>query len=56
MSLNRTGEVCPACGEGTLQSVVDFSYGIPFMYSVCNYCESELTGQEEGEFNILLNK
>lgn len=56
MSLNRTGELCPACGEGTLQSVVDFSKKYPLMYAICDVCKSELAGQEESEFNILLNK
>jgi HTH-type transcriptional regulator/antitoxin MqsA len=57
--LNRTGELCPACGEDKLESqvcwnsvswsgVVSF---VPCHYSICDNCGSELAGAVESKAN-----
>ncbi|MEZ0231412.1 MAG: type II toxin-antitoxin system MqsA family antitoxin [Methylophilaceae bacterium] len=57
--LSRDGDSCPACGEGHLSSVEDsrlveykgVTESVAMHYSVCDLCESELTGHAESQAN-----
>lgn len=57
---SRTGKVCPVCSEGHLTSqVVDREVSYEGMvgtvkryFAVCDFCESEITGQEESVENV----
>jgi HTH-type transcriptional regulator/antitoxin MqsA len=56
---NRTGEICPACGEGHLSSSVHYSpaeynghtKNIALHSSVCDFCGSVLAGSNEAKLN-----
>ncbi|MFS8083876.1 MAG: type II toxin-antitoxin system MqsA family antitoxin [Ginsengibacter sp.] len=57
--LNRDGELCPACGEGSLISHVGINEvehegvdgEVLMYYSVCDHCGSELAGPAEIQAN-----
>ncbi len=57
--LHRNGELCPACGEGHLntrvqQEQVDYNGRqgfVPLRFSVCDHCSSELAGEAESLAN-----
>lgn len=57
---SRTGEVCPICSEGHLTSLIrerhvthaGRSGKIPYAFSQCDFCESEVVGQYESVLNL----
>ncbi|MEO7559627.1 MAG: type II toxin-antitoxin system MqsA family antitoxin [Nitrosospira sp.] len=59
IELNRDGELCPACGEGSLISHVGInkvehegvSGEVLMCYSLCDHCGSELAGPAEIQAN-----
>jgi HTH-type transcriptional regulator/antitoxin MqsA len=57
---SRTGELCPICSEGHLTSLIGerevshagHSGKIPYAYSQCDFCESDIVGQSESVLNL----